>query len=82
MTRIVSVPCTTNTATKEARKHMDYLVTWEINIEAKSPREAAEKALKIQRNPESIATVFQVWAEDTDMEPDVIDLSEPEEEAR
>jgi hypothetical protein len=61
---------------------MDYLVSWEINIEAKSPREAAEKALKIQRNPESIATVFQVWAEDIDMEPDVIDLFEPEEEPR
>lgn len=37
-----------------------YLVTWEIDIEADSPREAAEKALRIQRDPESIATVFAV----------------------
>ena len=56
---------------------MDYLVTWEINISAKSAREAAEQALKIQRDPNSTATIFQVWAEDTDMEPDTIDLSEP-----
>lgn len=38
-----------------------YLVCWEIDIWAKNPKEAAEKALKIQRNPESIATVFSVF---------------------
>ena len=41
-----------------------YRVTWRIDIEADSPREAAERALAIQRKPESIATVFDV----TDME--------------
>jgi hypothetical protein len=40
-----------------------YLVTWKIHIEAKSPKEAAQKALKIQRNPESIATYFEVYCE-------------------
>jgi len=33
---------------------------WEIDIDAATPREAAEKALAIQHNPESSATVFDV----------------------
>lgn len=37
-----------------------YRVTWEIDIEADTPRDAAEEALTVQRNPESIATVFDV----------------------
>ena len=37
-----------------------YRVNWQIDIEAKSPRKAAKKALKIQRNKHSIATVFDV----------------------
>jgi hypothetical protein len=37
-----------------------YVVTWKIDIEADSPEAAAREALRIQRNPESIATVFQV----------------------
>ena len=36
-------------------------VTWEIDIEADSPEEAAVKALEIQRNPASWATVFDVY---------------------
>jgi len=40
-----------------------YLVTWQIDIEATSHREAAEKALAIHRNPDSIATVFDVTNE-------------------
>ena len=35
-------------------------VTWEIDVEANTAREAAEKALAIQRKPESAATVFDV----------------------
>ncbi len=37
-----------------------YHVHWEIDLVADSPREAAERALAIQRDPESIATVFDV----------------------
>lgn len=37
-----------------------YLVRWEIDIEADSFKEAAEQALLIQRDPSSIATVFDV----------------------
>jgi len=36
------------------------LVSWEIDIDAENPMDAALKALEIQRNSESIATVFRV----------------------
>lgn len=42
----------------------EYLVTWQIELTADSPREAAEEALRIHRNPDSIATVFEVRSED------------------
>ena len=35
-------------------------VRWEIDLDARTAKEAARKALRIQRNPESIATVFEV----------------------
>jgi hypothetical protein len=38
-------------------------VVWEVNVDADGPREAAEKALAMQRNPESTATVFDVTNE-------------------
>lgn len=37
-----------------------YRVTWQIDIEANSPREAAEMARAIQRKPDNIAGVFDV----------------------
>lgn len=37
-----------------------YRVNWVIDLEADTPEEAALAALAIQRNPESIATVFDV----------------------
>lgn len=37
-----------------------YLVRWEIDIDATSPEAAAEKALEIMRDKESVATVFSV----------------------
>lgn len=39
---------------------MLYRVTWEIELDADTAKEAAEKALAVHRNPESIATVFKV----------------------
>jgi len=42
-----------------------YHVMWEIDIEADSHIEAAQEALQIHRDPESIATVFQVTESDT-----------------
>jgi hypothetical protein len=38
-------------------------ITWEIDIEADTAREAAERALAIQRDSESTATVFDVTDE-------------------
>lgn len=37
-----------------------YLVTWEIDIYADSPREAAEQAWGYMKAPDSIANVFEV----------------------
>lgn len=37
-----------------------YQVTWTIEVDARSHRSAAREALRIQRDPESIATVFEV----------------------
>lgn len=42
----------------------DYLVSWSIDVAADSPRAAALRALEIQRNPDSIATYFDVTAPD------------------
>ena len=35
-------------------------VRWEIDVDAQTVKEAAQKALEIQRDPQSIATVFDV----------------------
>jgi hypothetical protein len=51
---------------------MHYRVIWEIDVDAESPRAAACRALDIQRNPDSIATVFQVVAEGGEGE--IVDL--------
>lgn len=37
-----------------------YRVVWTMDIEAESFEEAAQKALAIHRDPESIATIFNV----------------------
>ena len=42
-----------------------YQVRWEIDIEADTPQEAAEEALHIQRDADSIATVFDVTDAET-----------------
>lgn len=56
-----------------------YRVRWEIDIEADTPHEAAEKALRIQRDPWSTATVFEILGENG--EPNIeIDLTEEAEQ--
>lgn len=42
---------------------MLYRVTWEIELDADTAKEAAEKALAIHRKEDSIATVFDVSPE-------------------
>ena len=55
----------------------EYHVTWEIDLAADSPREAAREALAIQRDPGSIATVFDVT--DAAGRTDRVDLEESEQ---
>lgn len=40
-----------------------YRVEWSMEIDADSPEEAARKALAIHRDPESVASVFDVYDE-------------------
>ncbi len=56
---------------------MEYRVKWEIDIEAKSPRKAAEGALRIQRKI-SDATFFEVI--DKNGKVTLVDLEVAEEE--
>jgi len=60
---------------------MEYHIKWEIEVEADSPLEAVQEALRIQRDPESMATIFEVRP--MIAEPDVdyisIDLQQVEE---
>ena len=53
-------------------------VTWEIDLDAATPREAAEKAFAIMQQPGTTATVFDV----TDPAGDThrVDLMEGEED--
>lgn len=44
---------------------MEYLVSWDIQLEADTPREAAEIAQAIQRDPFSVATGFRVTNPET-----------------
>ena len=37
-----------------------YFVTWEIEVDAESHKDAARQALEIQRDPQSTAVVFDV----------------------
>jgi hypothetical protein len=41
---------------------VEFRVIWEIDIEAISPKEAAQEARAIQLTPGMSATVFDVWA--------------------
>lgn len=42
-----------------------FYIEWRIDIEAEDALAAARKALTIQRDPSSIATVFYVYQQDT-----------------
>lgn len=42
------------------KKTKEYRVIWEIDLSANSPRDAAEQALEIHRDPSSSATYFEI----------------------
>lgn len=54
-----------------------FRVEWSIDIEAPDAQQAVVEALRIQRNPESIATVFEVESASGDTT--IIDLGEDPE---
>lgn len=55
----------------------EYIVTWQINIEAATPTAAAEQAREIQQRYDSTANVFHVRMNDQDLEEaERIDLDE------
>lgn len=54
-----------------------YLVIWEMDIYADSPREAAERAWGHMRAPDSIANVFNVL--DKSGAGTIVDLSEEQQ---
>jgi hypothetical protein len=58
----------------------EYAVTWEIEVLAGTPREAAELARAAQLDPETTATVFAVaaLADRAAQEAETIDLAEEE----
>jgi hypothetical protein len=60
----------------------EYHVIWEIDVDATSYRQAAKKALQIQRDPGSTATVFDVYRTDTSGETDIIKLLANDEPVR
>jgi hypothetical protein len=45
----------------EVRTLREYHVVWEIELSPSSPRDAARQALEIHRDPDSTATVFDVY---------------------
>jgi hypothetical protein len=57
----------------------DYRVVWEIDIEADTPREAAEHALNIQQKHYTTATVFDVIDKKT-LETTRVDLYSEEDD--
>ena len=40
-----------------------YFVSWEIEVDAETPQEAAQFARYLQDDPNTTATVFRVWDE-------------------
>jgi hypothetical protein len=57
-----------------------YRVVWEIDVDAESEREAAEQARDLQRDDESLSTVYSVYdCRTSKSEPVVVDVAQPGE---
>jgi hypothetical protein len=54
-----------------------YVVTWEIDLEAETPEDAARQARAAQTRPDTLATVFTVT--DVDGNQTQVDLTELDE---
>ena len=44
----------------------EFLVTWQIDIEAETSEDAAREAFRVHRDPDSMATVFVVQQQTAD----------------
>jgi|GEM_PF-4375030 len=44
----------------------EYRIVWEVVVYAANPRDAAQKAFEMHRDPESTATVFDVYRQKLD----------------
>lgn len=77
---IVAASQSNRTVRSVAQKQVEYRVGWEIDVCATSPRDAAARALAIQRDQQSSTTVFDVCriGDDTVIR---IDLADPDEQA-
>lgn len=54
---------------------IEYVVRWEMPVTSSSPEEAARFARQIMRDPESIATYFEVFpGEPAEHDPIIVDL--------
>lgn len=56
-----------------ATEQKQWLVTWEIDVYADDPKEAAEKARSLQAHKDSLATVFTVAGDEGSWQ---VDLTE------
>lgn len=73
-----AMPTSSPWTEEPAPARSQYLVRWEVDIfDAADPQDAAARALAMQRNPDSIATVFRVIVPDG--RSCEVDLSEPED---
>lgn len=52
----------------------EYRVTWTIDVDGETPEDAAREARKIQLDPQSTATVYQVTPHQLGARTEVIDL--------
>ena len=48
----------------------NFTVIWQIDIDAETPEQAAQEALKIQRDPNSAAVVFDIYGENYQLDRD------------
>lgn len=66
---------------QQRQKQKSWLVEWLIEVTADTPEEAAREALTIQRDTESLATVFNVYRSyprSTSRTANIIDLGTPD----
>jgi hypothetical protein len=78
MSEVIETTVSTTPVANAAPRLNQYLVTWQIDVEAANPRDAAEEAQRTQRSYRSDVSIFDVWPagkERQNTTPKRIDLS-------